>query len=85
MSEASKAGELPKPLEPSETDPDLSAIEIAREVSLKDENSTAALLTAFKLSGFQIRSADGNFILGARNTGQGIGFESWEVASMAKL
>jgi len=85
MSVAFNSGKIPEPLAVGATEPDAAAAEMAQKVALKDEYSTAALVSAFKAAGFSILAEDGSELVGARNAGQGIGFESWEIASIAKL
>ena len=85
MSEAFKTQKLPQPLALTGTDPDAAAIELARLVSRRDEHSTEALVGALKMAGFNIRTQDGSVLVGEKNAGQGIAFDDWEVAAMAKL
>src|ERR1700757_1299592 len=60
MSEPSATGKLPEPQPVSTANLDEAAIELARQVSQKDEHSVSALITAFKLAGFHILSDDGS-------------------------
>jgi hypothetical protein len=85
MSDAFDTGKFPEPSNVDASDHDSTAAELAHKVSLKDENSASALLTALKLAGLNVRGADQAILVGAKNSGQGIGFDSWEVASAAKL
>lgn len=85
MSDAFNTGKLPQPLNVIAADPDSAAVELAQKVSLRDQNSTPAFLAALKSAGFNVRDSDGRVVIGASNTGQGIVFDDWEIASAAKF
>jgi len=85
MSEAFRKAKLPSPLSNPDGDPDQAAAELARRVVAADDQSTAALLTAIRMSGISVRGDNGSLALESVKQGQGIYFAAWEVAAMAKL
>ena len=85
MSEAFRKAKLPSPLSNPDGDPDHAAAELARRVVASDDQSTAALLTAIRMSGISVRGDDGSLAIESVKQGQGIYFDAWEVAAMAKL
>ena len=84
MGDAFRAGRLPAPAPLPEGDIDTQAARLAQAVSAGDEHSTAALVAALSAAGYGIRRADGK-IGGAARGGQGMAFDEWQVAAMAKL
>jgi len=85
MSTAFDNGVLPAPLPIPDGDRDQAAAILAKRVAAVDENSTAALLTALQLSGFDVFNQDGSMTLSGTGPSQGIAFPAWGVAAMAKL
>lgn len=85
MAEAFRNGKLPSALPVPSLDPDDAAADLAKRIVAQDEQSTAALMTALQMSGFSIRGEDGSSVLESSRPGQGIVFDAWEVAAMAKL
>jgi hypothetical protein len=85
MSDAFRKARLPSPLSNPDGDPDQAAAELARRVVAANEQSTAALLTAIRMSGISVRGDNGSLALESVKQGQGIYFDAWEVAAMAKL
>jgi hypothetical protein len=85
MGDAFRTGKLPAPMSVGTDDPDRTAAELARQIALMDEHSTAALVTAVAAAGFNIRGANGDVLGGKRNAGQGIAFQDSEVTAMAKM
>lgn len=85
MAEAFETGQLPEPLPVPAGDPDKAAEELARKIAAKDEQSTAALLTGLQLAGFSIRNPQGEISLTPHGASQGMAFDAFSVAAMAKL
>jgi len=63
---------------------DQQATALAQAVALRDENSTAALYAAVLASGNAVRDTDGG-VVQTNERGQGLLFNSWELAATAKL
>lgn len=74
MSTAFDNGVLPAPLPIPDGDRDQAAAILAKRVAAVDENSTAALLTALQLSGFDVFNKDGSMTLSGTGPSQGIAF-----------
>ena len=85
MSEAFDAGFLPSPIPAEEADPDEAAVSLARKIAGRDDFSIPALMSALQLAGLTIRAKNGSILLRPLDSGQGMAFDAWEVASMAKL
>ena len=85
MADAFRKAKLPSPLSNPDGDPDQAAAALARRVVAADDQSTAALLTAIRMSGIGVRGDNGSLALQSVKQGQGIYFDAWEVAAMAKL
>lgn len=85
MAQAFRSGKLPAPLPQPTGTPEQAAAELAKRVMTEDEQSTAALLTAVKMSGFSVRADDGALAYESVKPGQGIVIDAWEVAALAKL
>ena len=85
MAQAFRSGKLPAPLPQPTGTPEQTAAELAKSVMAADEQSTAALLTAVQMSGFNVRGDDGSLAYESVKPGQGIMIDAWEVAAMAKL
>ena len=84
MGKAFKAGTLPDALpKPAGSDDEVAAT-LAKLVSARDEQSVAALLTAITTAGFVVRGENGT-VKQTIQPGQGLSFEAWEVAAMAKM
>lgn len=84
MGIAAETGALPQPLEISIADPDRAAAELAEKIARTDGQSTAALVAAVRAAGFKIRDENGEVLFPQADPGQGISFDSWEVAAMAQ-
>ena len=84
MSEAFTSGKLPDPLRVPSGKVDHQAAELAKAVSARDESSTAALYAAILAAGFGVRGTDES-ILQTVQPGQGLLFDAWEIAAMAKM
>ena len=85
MSEAFNEGLLPTPLQAPAENPDDAAVNLAKQIAARDESSTPALITALQLAGFSIRSNNGSITHRPVNSSQGMVFDAWQVAAMAKL
>lgn len=84
MGAAFQGGSLPGFAPMPEGQPQQKAAALADAISIRDENSTAALATAFKAAGYGIRDANGD--VDFNTTGwQGIALDGWEIAAVAKL
>ncbi len=84
MAEAFASGKLPEPLRMPPGSVDERAAALAKAVSAGDASSTAALHAAVLAAGYGVRDADGS-VMQTVERGQGLAFEAWEVAAMAKL
>lgn len=85
MAEAFRNGRLPDPLPIPAGDPDQIAADLTEKIAAKDEESTAALLTAFQMAGFSTYAPDGQLAVKPASATQGMAFEAFSVAAMAKL
>lgn len=85
MAGAFHSGHLPSPLSQPTGSPDKAAAELAKRIMAEDDQSTGALLTALQMSGFSVRAEDGSIAVASVKPGQGIVFDAWETAAMAKL
>lgn len=85
MSDAFEQGALPDPLPAPTSNPDDAASTLAKQIAARDEKSTPALMAALQMAGYTIRGRKGETILQPANAGQGMAFNSWAVASMARL
>lgn len=79
-----KTGSLPDPLRKPQGSEDEVAAALAKLVSVRDEQSVPALLAAIMAAGFGVRDSDGS-VTQTLQPGQGLVFEAWEVAAMAKM
>jgi hypothetical protein len=79
-----KTGKLPEPARKPSGSVDEVAALLAKQISARDEQSVPALLTAILNSGIGLRDRDGS-VLQTVDPGQGLLFDAWEVASMAKM
>jgi hypothetical protein len=84
MAEAFRTGELPEPLPAIRGNADTAAATLAAFIAARDSQSLPALLTAITTAGFAVRNEDGS-LLQAVTPGQGLAFDAWEVAAMAKI
>ena len=84
LSAAYNSGRLPEPARKPQGKPDEVAAALAKSVAAGDDQSTPALLTALMTAGFGIRDSDGA-VTQTVEPGQGLIFEAWEIASMAKM
>ncbi len=78
------SGKLPKPLRKPSGSIDEMAATLAKQVRARDEQSVSALLTAILTAGFGLRDQDGS-VLQTVQPGQGLVFDAWEIAAMAKM
>jgi hypothetical protein len=85
MAEAFRSGHLPDPLPVPSGDPDQIAADLAKKIAAKDDQSTAALLTALQMAGFGIYSPEGQLAVKPTGASQGMAFGAFSVAAMAKL
>lgn len=85
MAQAFRTGKLPSPFSIPSGSPDDAAVDLAKKIAAADEQSTAALMTAIQMSGFSIRGKDGAISVTPRGPTQGMSFDAFSVASMAKL
>ena len=79
MAQAFRTAQLPAPLPQPQGTPEQAAAELAKRVMAEDEQSTAALVTAFQMSGFSVRGDDGSLAYESVKPGQGIMIDAWEV------
>ena len=84
LSAAFNTGRLPEPARKPQGKPDEVAAALAKSVAAGDDQSMPALLTALMTAGFGIRDSDGA-VTQTVEPGQGLIFEAWEIASMAKM
>jgi len=84
MAHAFVTGKLPDPLRKPPGTVDEMAATLAKQLSARDEGSAAALLTAIMTAGFGVRDRDGS-VTQTVQPGQGLAFDAWEVAAMAKM
>ncbi|HYK92259.1 MAG TPA: hypothetical protein VE398_26090 [Acidobacteriota bacterium] len=85
MAEAFRSGHLPDPLPIPAGDPDQIAADLAKKIGARDEQSTAALLTALQMAGFGIRAPGGQLVVKPADASQGMAFDTFSVSAMAKL
>lgn len=85
MSDAFEQGVLPDPLPPPTSNPDDAVATLAKQIAARDQQSTPALMTALQMAGYTIRSRKGETILQPTNGGQGMAFNAFSVAAMARL
>jgi|SRR5215213_6767506 len=78
------SGRLPEPILTPEGRPDEVAATLAKQVAAGNDQSMPALLTAMMAMGFGIRDSEG-VLTQTVQPRQGLVFESWEVAAMAKM
>ena len=84
MAVAFETGSLPGALpKPAGSDDEVAA-SLAKLVSARNEQSVPALLAGIAAAGIAIRDADGNMMQTVK-PGQGLVFDAWEVAAMAKM
>jgi hypothetical protein len=84
LAAAYHSGQLPEPLRKPDGTHDQVAAALAKRIAAGDEQSLPALLTAIMTAGFGIRDRDGG-VTQTVQPGQGLIFEAWEVAAMAKM
>ena len=84
LSTAFNTGQLPQPARKPQGKPDELAAALAKSLAARDEQSMPALLTALMTAGVGIRDSDGA-VTQTVEPGQGLIFEAWEIASMAKM
>ena len=84
MAKAFNEGKLPEPARLPRGTVDQQAAALAKAVSLRDENSTAALYAAMLAAGFAVRDADGS-VMQTSERGQGLLLDGSELAATAKL
>lgn len=84
MAAAFHSGQLPDAMRKPEGKPDEVAATLAKRVAAGDDQSVPALVTALMTAGFGIRDSDGG-VTQTVQPGQGLIFEAWEVAAMAKM
>ncbi len=84
MAAAFYSGQLPEALRKPEGKADDVAAALAKHVAAGDDQSVPALLTALMTAGFGIRDNDGG-VTQTVQPGQGLIFEAWEVAAIAKM
>ena len=84
LAAAFRNGKLPEPLRLPAGNIDQQAAALAKAVAAGDDSSTAALHAAILASGYGVRDVDGSVMQTTEN-GQGLIFESSEVAATAKL
>ena len=78
------SGALPEPARKPQGKPDEVAKALAKTIAAGNDQSTPALLTAIMTAGFGIRDSDGG-ITQTVQPGQGLVFDAWEIAAMAKM
>lgn len=84
LAHAFKSGKLPEPARLPKGSIDQQAAALAKAVATGDESSTASLYAAILAAGYGVRDTDKSVMQTTEN-GQGLIFESAEVAAMAKL
>ena len=84
MAEPFRTGRLPDALPHLRGNPDAAAATLAAFIAARDDQSVPALLTAIMTAGFAVRHEDGR-ITQTVTPGQGLAFDGWEVAAMAKM
>ena len=84
MSAPAETRKLPEPLKIPMADPDRATADLAQRIARRDGEATAALVAAVRAAGFKIRGEDGKALFPQDDPGQGIAFDSWEIAAMAE-
>ena len=84
MAAAFHSGQLPEAMRKPDGKPDEVAAALAKRVAAGDDQSVPALVTALMTAGFGIRDSDGG-VTQTVQPGQGLVFDAWEVAAMAKM
>jgi hypothetical protein len=84
MAKAFNEGKLPEPARLPRGTVDQQAAALAKAVSLRDENSTAAFYAAVLAAGFGVRDADGS-VMQTSERGQGMLLDGSDIAATAKL
>ena len=84
MAEAFKTRRLPPPMMLN-GNPDDIARSLAMQIAGNNDASLPALVTAIQMSGFSIRDTDGKLSVVPKGPSQGLAFDTFTVASMAKL
>lgn len=84
MSAAFKSGVLPAPAALPSGNIEEQAARLAEMVAAGDDNSTAALITAFKTAGYGLRDKEGNVSFNQENW-MGIAIDQWQIAATSKL
>jgi hypothetical protein len=84
LASAFNTGQLPEPLRKPGGTPDEVAAALAKSVAAGDDQSMPALLAALMTAGFGIRDNEGA-VTQTVDPGQGLIFEAWEIAAMAKM
>lgn len=85
MAQAFRSGKLPSPLPLPSGNPDDAASDLAKKIAAADEQSTAALMGAIEMAGFSILGEDGAIKFKPSAQSQGLAFDAFSVAAMAKL
>lgn len=84
LAKAFREGKLPDPMRLPRGNIDQQAATLAKAVAAGDDSSTAALYAAILAAGYGVRDTDKS-VMQTTEHGQGLLFESSEVAAMAKL
>ena len=84
LAAAFESGRLPDPMRLPPGRPDEIAASLAKLVAAGDDQSMPALMAAIMAAGFGVRDNDGG-VTQTVQPGQGLIFEAWEVAAMAKM
>lgn len=84
LAHAFKSGKLPEPARLPKGSIDQQAAALAKAVATGDESATASLYAAILAAGYGVRDTD-NSVMQTTEHGQGLIFESAEVAAMSKL
>ena len=84
MAEPFHTGRLPDALPAVRGNADAAAATLATFIAARDDHSVPALLTAIMTAGFAVRHEDGR-VTQTVVPGQGLVFDGWEVAAMAKM
>ncbi|HEX8293263.1 MAG TPA: hypothetical protein VF570_15990, partial [Pyrinomonadaceae bacterium] len=79
------SGRLPAPAPQPPGSVEEQALALAARVGAGDEGSTAALYAAVLASGYAVREEGGSVRRPAGGAGQGLVFDAWQLAAMAKL
>ncbi|HEU4715152.1 MAG TPA: hypothetical protein VFS76_26625 [Pyrinomonadaceae bacterium] len=84
LAHAFKSGKLPEPARLPKGSIDQQAAALAKAVATGDESATASLYAAILAAGYGVRDTDKS-VMQTTEHGQGLIFESAEVAAMSKL